>query len=116
MILFSYQSFAQAPKCPSGYTYMPTVAAGDLLLVSDECLPDSVCKRLWAQIDTAKCTANDIYKEYIRLDNGSIVTISISMHHKLLLGQCVRTTFWHKKVNEKWGAITELEYIKLKND
>lgn len=38
-------------SCPDGYSWMPSLYHSDLWIVADQCLPDSVCDRLWEKFD-----------------------------------------------------------------
>lgn len=91
LFLVPYNVFSQNIKCPNGYSYMPTIATSSLRIEADECLPDSVVKRLWLTFNKNMCKSESGL--FIPLSKDTIY-LSFGTWNK---DHCIYTQRWYVK-------------------
>lgn len=106
LILFiSNLAHAQEKDCPAGYSWMPSMSTSSLIIVADECLPDSICKKMWIEFSKNMCGEMGLYMEggdYSYHRSNTWVNDSIG---------CSTKETYKKKVKGKWVEISKCLYV-----
>lgn len=98
--------FSQTQKCDSGYSYMPTISTGSLIIKADTCLPDSVCKKLWKEFDKNLCGETQTFSMSDIFMYSDFHTWSDSLG-------CISKETYKMKVKDKWVEISKCKYYWL---
>lgn len=106
-LLLPLGSFGQRVKCDSGYSYFPSIGTSSLQININDCVPDSVYKKLWLMFAENMCGESGFgmgSDSFMMASGGNWINDS-----------CEHYEYYKRRVDTGWLEITECEYYYLNN-